>query len=146
MDELDKKIMMQLQREGRASMRDIAKAVGTSAVTVLKRTKILEKQKVIKGYSCNLDYDQLGYDLPALIHVSIAKGRLLEIEEKIAHYPNVFAIYDVTGEFDAAILARFRNRKALDSFIKKIQAFPYVNKTQTNLILNIIKESAVTDL
>jgi len=143
-DNLDHRIISALQSDAKASMRQIAKVVGTSAVTVLKRIRQLEKQNVITGYTCELDYDKLGYDLPALIRISIAKGKLLEVEQKIANYHNVYAIYDVTGDFDAVILARFRNRRSLDAFIKKLQQFPYVNKTQTNLILNTIKDTYTT--
>jgi len=115
--------------------------VKISAVTVLKRVKRLESAGVIKQYSSRLDYDILGYDLPAIIRVQIAKGKLFEMQKKLAVHPNVFAVYDVTGDFDAVVIGRWKNRRSLDRFVKKIQEFEFIHKTQTNLILNTIKQT-----
>ena len=49
----------------------------------------------------------------------------------------------MTGDFDAAILARFKNRRQMDSFLKKIQTYDFVERTNTRLILNAIKEKNV---
>jgi len=137
----DKDILQELLRNARQSVREISRKVKVSAVTVLKRKKSLEKDNIIKGYTCDLDYDLLGYDLPAIIRISIAKGKLFEVQKKIAANPNVHSIYDVTGDFDAVAIGRWKNRRSLDSFVKQLQAYQYITKTQTNLILNTIKES-----
>ena len=72
---------------------------------------------------------------------------MLEEEKKIARNPNVFAVYDITGEYDALILARFKNREALSTMIKEIHKSPNVERTNTHLILNIIKDgSSFNDL
>ncbi|MEK6904826.1 MAG: Lrp/AsnC ligand binding domain-containing protein, partial [Nanoarchaeota archaeon] len=76
----------------------------------------------------------------AIIRLQIAKGKLFEVENKIAVHPNVFAVYDVTGEFDALVITKFKSRKVLDTFLKKIQGYDFVQRTETQLILNTIKE------
>src|SRR3989344_3927481 len=81
----------------------------------------LEKAGIIKGYSAEIDSEKIGYDVHAIIRLQIAKGKLFEVENKIAVHPNVFAVYDVTGEFDALVIAKFKSMKLLDSFLKKIQ-------------------------
>ena len=48
----------------------------------------------------------------------------------------------VTGDFDVVVLAIFKTRKGLDQFIKKLQAYKYVERTNTKLILNTIKDSS----
>jgi Lrp/AsnC family transcriptional regulator for asnA, asnC and gidA len=55
----------------------------------------------------------------------------------------VQAVYDVTGDFDALVIAKFRSRRELDSFVKSLQTIEFVERTETNLILNIIKEDSV---
>ena len=68
---------------------------------------------------------------------------MLDVEKKIAVHPNVFGIYDVTGTFDAVILARFKTRRQMDIFLKKIQTYEFVERTETKLILNTIKEKNI---
>jgi DNA-binding Lrp family transcriptional regulator len=114
-----------------------------SVVTVLKRVKVLEKEKIIKNYTIDPDYEQLGYDVSVIIKMRISKGKLFEIEKKIAIHPNVFAVYDVTGEFDSIILAKFKSRRSLDTFLKKIQTYEFVQRTETLLILNTIVEKKI---
>ncbi len=136
----DAEVLNILIENARLSAREIAKKAGVSVVTVLNRMKELEKQGVIKGYSAEIDSERIGYDVHAIIRLQIAKGKLFEVENKIAIHPNVFAVYDVTGEFDALVVAKFKSRKALDSFLKKIQTYDFVHRTETQLILNTIKE------
>jgi len=67
---------------------------------------------------------------------------MLEVEKEIAGNPNVFGFYDITGDYDALILARFKSRFELSDMIKKLHASPNIESTNTHLILNVIKESS----
>jgi len=140
LDENDKKIIEILTENSRLSYRQIAKKLALSVATVMNRVKKLENEKIIKKYSALLDYEKLGFDIDVIIDVRISKGKLLEVESVIAKNPNVFAVYDVTGGFDAVVLARFPNRRKMDNFIKKLQKLDFVERTETKLILNTIKE------
>ena len=66
---------------------------------------------------------------------------MLEVEHDLAQIPNIFAVYDITGEYDDLILARFKTRGALSNMIKEIHTSPYVERTNTHLVLNTIKEA-----
>ena len=143
LDELDRNILNELIDNSRLSYRQIARKLGVSVATVMHRVNILEKEKIIKRNTSILDYEKLGYDIEVLIDVRIAKGKLIEVERKIAVDPNVFAVYDTTGDFDAVILARFHNRRKMDAFLKKIQTFDFVERTNTKLVLSTIKESQI---
>jgi len=102
---------------------------------------------VIKNYAVNINFEKLGYEIIALIELTISKGKMLEVEEDIAKNPNIFAVYDITGEYDALILARFQNRENLSKMIKEIHTSPYVERTNTHIVLNVIKEnSSFTEL
>lgn len=50
-------------------------------------------------------------------------------------------IYDVTGEFDVVIIARFKNTSELDNFIKNLLKEPKVVRTYTQIVLNVVKEN-----
>jgi DNA-binding Lrp family transcriptional regulator len=87
-----------------------------------------------------LDHEKLGYDLAAIIELTISKGKLIDVEKEIAKYRNVLGVYDVTGATDAMILAKFKTRRDLNNFVKKILAMDFVERTNTRVILNTIKE------
>src|SRR3989338_1444679 len=120
-DETDGKILDALLEDSRLSYRQLAAKAGVSVATAMNRVKRLEKEGVIKGYTAVLDYEKLGYDIDAVISLNISKGKLFEVENRIAGNPAVAAVFDVTGDFDSTIIAKFRNRRALDAFLKKIQ-------------------------
>ena len=140
LNNLDREIINALLDHSRLSLRQIAKRVHVSVATVMHHLKRLEEAKTITGYSAQVDYYALGYEFNALIDVSVSKGKLLQVEQKIATHPNVYAVYDITGASDVTVLARFKTRKALDEFLKKIQTYDFVEDTQTHLILRVIKD------
>ena len=142
-DEKDRNIINVIISDSRLSYRQIAKKVGLSAVTVLNRIKKLEKEKIIKGYSTIIDYERLGYDVGVIIQIRISKGKLFDVEQKISVHPNVSIVYDHTGDFDATIVAKFKSRKFMDRFLKKIQTYDFVERTETKLILNTLKEEQI---
>ena len=78
-----------------------------------------------------------------MIEARISKGRLFEVEKKIATDPHVRAVFDITGPFDTLILASFKSRQDLDHFLKKIQAYDFVERTETRLILNRVKDENI---
>ena len=143
LDDTDKKVLNALVDNSRLSLRKIAAKIGVSVATVMHHINKLEKEKIIRSYTAALDYEKIGYDIEVVIEIRISKGRLLDVEKKIAVHPNVFAIYDVTGTFDAVILARFKTRRQMDNFLKKIQTYDFVERTETKLVLQMIKEEGI---
>jgi Lrp/AsnC family transcriptional regulator for asnA, asnC and gidA len=143
LDATDKGILGALVENSRLSYRQLAKRLRISPATVMHRVGRLEKEGVIRNYTVSLDHEKLGLDVSVLIEVRVARGKLLDVERRIAGHPNVSAVYDVTGDFDAVIVATFPNRKAMDAFLKKLQTFEFVERTETKLILNTIKEESV---
>jgi len=139
-EELRRKILKQLLIDCRKSFRQMAASLKVSAATIARKVKEMEERGLIKGYSAILDHEKLGYDLGAVIEVTVSAGKLLEVEREIAKHPNVLAVYDVTGISDAIIIAKFRNRKELNDLVKKILKMQFVERTNTHVILNIVKE------
>lgn len=143
LDKTDKSILNAVIDNSRLSLRQIAKKLGVSVATVMHHLNRMEDEKIIRKYAASLDYENIGYDIEVIIEVRISKGRLLDVEKKIAVHPNVFAVYDVTGAFDAIIIARFRNRRQMDNFLKKLQTYEFVERTETKLVLKTIKEENI---
>jgi DNA-binding Lrp family transcriptional regulator len=140
MNEIDLKILRILNTNGRKSYRDIAKELDLSLTTVSKRIKRLEEQKVILGYAPILDQEKLGFDITAVIGVKILHGKILETEKMLARDPAVFAVYDSTGDWDAMVQARFKTRTDLNAFVKKVLEHEDVEKTYTQVVLNVTKD------
>jgi DNA-binding Lrp family transcriptional regulator len=140
MDETDVKILKQVLSDARLSYRKIAEEIGVSPPTVLTRIQRLENNRIIKSYSAVLDHEKLGYDLTAIIELTAVKGKITEVERHISRFPNVCAVYDITGLTDMIIVAKFRNRKDLSDFVKKDLSLPFVDRTNSHIVLVTVKE------
>lgn len=143
LEDTDKKILNVIIENSRLSLRQIAKKTNVSVATVMHHIKNLEENKIIKKYTTKIDYEKVGFDVVVLIEIKISKGKLFEVEKKIATHPNVSVIYDITGTSDAVILARFQTTRQMDNFLKKIQTYEFVERTETKLVLNTIKEESM---
>jgi DNA-binding Lrp family transcriptional regulator len=140
MDETDVKLLGKLLADARLSYRRLADEIGVTAPTVLARVKKLEKDRVIKFYSAILDHEKLGYDLTAIIEVTSVKGKIAEDEKHISKFSNVCAVYDIGGLTDMIVVAKFKNRGQLSNFVKKDLTLPYVERTNTHIVLLKVKE------
>lgn len=140
LDEIDSKILRQVLKDARMSYRKIADEIDMSPPTVLSRVQKLEKEKIIKSYSALVDHEKLGYDLTAVIEVTAVKGKITEVQKHISKFPNVCAVYDITGLTDIIVVAKFKNRKDLSDFVKKEMSLPYIERTNTRMVLVTVKE------
>jgi len=145
-DELDVKILKEFQSDARQSYREIAEKLRVAEGTVYNRVNKLKELGVIRKFIVDINYPKLGYDLTALIGIRGKGGHLPEIEEKISKERNVTTLYDVTGEYDAIAVARFKDRTELNDLVKRINALPNVERTNTMLVLNTVKEEHGVDI
>ena len=139
-DEIDRKIINLFQEDGRMSYRKIAKELDISIGTVHNRIDKLTKNGVIKKFTPVIDHRKLGYALTTVIGVRVKGGVLKNWEDRTAYHKNVLCVYDVTGEFDAILIARFKDTQELDQFVKGLLKEPDVQRTYTQTVLNIVKE------
>ncbi|WP_048058136.1 Lrp/AsnC family transcriptional regulator [Pyrococcus yayanosii] len=139
-DELDRKIIRVLLRDARISYREIAKELDVAVGTIYNRVKRLEEEGVIEGFYPKLNYEKVGYDLTVIIGIKAQGKRIRDIEREIARDEHVMCVYDVTGEYDIIVIAKFRNRKDMNTFVKKILSIDGVEKTNTHVALEVVKE------
>jgi len=111
LDELDLKILKALVENGRLSARKLSEMLNVSVGTIIKRIEKLEQDGIILGYTAIVNHEKLGYDLVSIIEVRVSQGKLLDVENQIAKLPNVYGVYDITGDYDALIIARFKFHK-----------------------------------
>ena|SRR6056297_3064189 len=101
LDRTDRRILQEIQRNGRISNLDLADAVGLSATPCARRLKRLEESGIIRGHVTLLDQSALGLRLTAYIGISMDRhtpDRFAAFEEEIATYPEVVECSVVTGQ------------------------------------------------
>jgi len=101
LDRYDRRILQELQRDGRISNQELAERIGLSPSPCLRRVRALEESGLISGYRALLDPSKLGLSLMALIHISMDRHtpeRFANFEEKIAALPEVLECLLITGQ------------------------------------------------
>jgi DNA-binding Lrp family transcriptional regulator len=139
-DELDSRILGLLISDARFSAREVAHRLGVSTSTVTSRMERLRKSEIIRGFAADVDYQKLGYELTVVTEILVSKGKLLEMEREIANLSGVCAVYDVTGETDAIVISKCRNREELSRFTKGILSMHFVERTNSHVVLTTVKE------
>jgi len=139
MDILDEAIVKQLLKDAKTTYRQLSKDLDISLGTVNKRIKRLEKEDVIQKYSIVADYEKLGYSVEVLIFLKISQAKFDELSKEILKSENVHIIFNMTGDWDAIILARFKEKQELSKFVKWLQKSPYVKESNTRLIFETLR-------
>ena len=140
-DELDRRIVELMCRSSQGSYRQIAKQLGVHPTTLIQRVKNLEAKGVINGYRAKVDYMRLGFDYMGIIQVYVEKN-MLDVQETIRSIPQVLAVFDVTGECDSIVWIACRDRDEFSNIVKSILTIEGVQKTNTSVVLNIMKDPA----
>jgi DNA-binding Lrp family transcriptional regulator len=139
-NDLDLQIIKLLQEDCRLSFNKIARKLGISVGTAFNHVKNLEKKGILRGYTVIVDSVKLGYSLTALILIQAEGSYLTHVENEIAKTANAIAVYDITGDYDAAVITKFKDRASLNAYVKNLLALPHIKRTVTNVALNVIKE------
>ena len=134
MDNLDKKIL------------EISRELGVSVGTVHNRVDKLTKTGIINKFVPVINHEKLGYTLTAIIGLEIKGGSVSFLTDKEEFKDNLLAVYDVTGQFDGIVIAKFRNTFELNKFIKLLLKEDTVIRSYTQTVLNIVKEELNTSM
>jgi DNA-binding Lrp family transcriptional regulator len=100
----------------------------------------MERLGIIKGYTVLLDPEKMNYELTVLAEITASKGKLLEMEQAVSKLIGTCAVYDVTGLTDVVVIAKFHGRDELSKFTKSLLAMPFVECTNTHVVLTTVKE------
>ena len=136
-DDLDKKILDFLQKDGRIAASHIADELDISIPTVTDRIKKLSESGVIKGFQVTLDPKLLGLDVSAIITViSESSEHYKEVIQAARNTPEVVQCYSTTGKGSHTLIIVAKNSQALEELLRKIQNWPGVSRTETQVILS----------
>ena len=140
LDETDLSLLSLLNTDARQSQRQLARKLGVAQGTVTNSIKRLEDEGIISGYSAVLNPEKIGWTMTIMAGLRIDKGRMIDVQQRIAADPRVFAVYDVTGDWDSMVLARVKDREDLDNLTKTVFTLDGVARSFTHVVLNTVKE------
>jgi len=140
LDKLDSVLLAMLAENCRASLHSLSEKLGMPQTTLYSRIKKLIHKGIIKRYTIDIDYEKLGFEITAIIHIITREGKIRETALKLSEHPNIIALYDITGEYDLLLIARFRRIKELDEFVKWLNSLETISRTVTSIVLKTVKE------
>ena len=143
LDKTDKQIVKILQGFGRESASNIAEKLNVSVPTVTERIRKLQESKIITGFQAILSPVALGLDISAIITViSGSSKNYKEITSEAEDAPEVVQCYSTTGRGSHKLIVSTRNSTSLEELLRRIQRWPGVTRTETQIILSSYKEGA----
>ena len=141
MDDKDRNIINILLKDGRKPASSISDKIGLSVPSVIDRIKKLQDSNVIKGFKATIDYAKLGMDVSALITIiSESSEHYYDVIEKANSTTEVIDCFATTGTGSHVLFIRTNNTYTLEKLLRKIQRWPGVIRTETQLILSSNKE------
>ena len=140
LDDIDVEILKIINDDVRTSYRQISRDLEVSVGTIHNRIDKMVKTGVIRKFSPIINHERLGFVLTTIIGVRVKGGKLKNWEEKTFFNKNVLAIYDVTGDYDAILIAKFNDIDELNAFIKELSKDSVIERTYTQTVLETIKE------
>ena len=122
MDDRDLKILALLQRDARLGYADIGKKVGLAASSVHDRVRKLEKAGVIRGYRADIDHEQAGFPITAIVSLALRPGSPSDVPALISEFELVESCYSVAGDNSYALIVRAPTTKDLEELLDAMRA------------------------
>ena len=143
LDSIDRKLLAELQAEGRVTNVDLARRVGLTAPPCLRRVRALEDAGVIKGYHAELDAASLGFTITVFAMVSLksqAEEDLRAFENHIKGLPEVRECHMLNGEIDFILKIVSKDLQSFQEFLtSKLTPAPNVASVKTSLTIRTAK-------
>jgi Lrp/AsnC family leucine-responsive transcriptional regulator len=146
LDDFDRRILAELQKDGRISNADLANRIGLSPTPCLRRVKALEKEGYIQGYRAELAPANIGLGLTVMVGVRIAVHREEQtsaIQEAFKALPEVIAGHLVSGETDYLLEVVVPDLQAYERFlVGKLLKFPEIKDVRSSFVIRTVKNRA----
>lgn len=145
LDPIDRKILAELQGDGRMTNVELAKRVGISAPPCLRRVRTLEEAGFIKGYHAEVDARQLGFEVEVFAMVSLtsqAEADLVAFEERCNALPLVRECHMLNGEIDFILKCVAPDLSSFQTFLTaELTSAPNVASVRTSLVIRGAKDA-----
>lgn len=134
MDKIDRKIINLLQKNARASLKELSKECFISSPAIAARINKLEKSGIITGYHTSVNMEKIDFHVKAFIQVQLEPRQKQEFYPYIQQIPNVIECNCVTGDYSEIMEVVFSSTTDLDDFINTIQQ--RFGKTSTQIVFS----------
>ena len=140
LDKKDKLIIDELVNSGREPASSIADKIDLSVPSVIERIKKLQDADIISGFKAVVNYKNLGFDVSALITIiSESSSDYDSFRGETENNQEIIKCFSTTGNGSHVLLIRTKNTDSLEKLLSKIQQWPGVKRTETQLILSTYK-------
>ena len=138
-DELDQKLILELQRDGRLSYSDLGKILGVTEGTVRQRFRKLTNSDIIKIVATP-DVSKLGYTFVSIVAIQVRMAELEKVRETLSQNPAVCQLIWVTGRYDLIAIVVTRSTEEFSNFMaSELSTIPSVVRTETLVSLGMAK-------
>jgi len=145
-DRYDRILLETLQSKGRASNVELSERVNLSPPQCYRRVQRLEQERVIRGYSAQVDAAALGLGVTAFVNLNIAREQfkqVRELEKAIRQFPEILECYTISGDFDYLLKVVAVDLKSLSSFLTdRLMQVPGVAGVRSMVCLEEIKPAS----
>ena len=145
LDPLDRKILSELQSDGRMTNVELAKRVGISAPPCLRRVRTLEESGYIRGYHADVDAQVLGFEVQVFANVGLAsqaEADLSAFEDRCRAWPLVRECHMLNGEVDFILKCVAPDLSSFQSFLTgQLLTTPNVESVKTSLVIRQAKDA-----
>jgi len=144
LDEIDRKILAELQTDGRMTNVELAKRVGISAPPCLRRVRTLEESGYIRGYHADVEARALGFEVQVFAMVGLqsqAESDLSAFEDKCRDWPLVRECHMLNGEVDFILKCVAPDLSSFQSFLTgELTSADNVASVKTSLVIRGSKD------
>lgn len=146
-DEIDLTLLQFLQKHGRMKRNQLAEEVNLSVPTISERMRKLEEAGVISGYHAVLNARKVGLEVTAFIFLSSESSKFYpEIIEKAVAEAEILECHAITGDGSHVLKVRTKSTATLEKLLSRIQSWPGVVRTRTDIVLSSHKETTEVPL
>ena len=138
LDLINKRLLKELQANARISNTELGRRIGISSPAISERLKKLEDLGLIKGYGAQISYQDLGYQLKAIITLKAFMGKLKPFLEKVVTYKEVINCYRVTGNENIVMEVVLKNQAHLEKLIDELITY---GECKTQVVLSKVVDN-----
>jgi len=139
-DDVDRRLIAALREDGRLSVNELSARINVSRANAYQRLAKLQKSRIIRRFTLEVDHQLLGDSISAFIHVDIDQHAWRTLADRLLKIPGVEYVALTTGTADLMLQVRAPDMETLrDVVLERLQSMPEIRSTQTSFVLEELR-------